>query len=502
MRNEKHNRMERSLVSQLRRGRISRRQFMNRMVYGGLALAGASVALSSCTTEPTEAPPAPTAAPPEEAAPEEAPPTEAPPEEAAPTEAPPEEAPPEEAEGRILTPTFYSWQPDLHPYIPEVWGDKIDFQIAPVEGFGIERFVAESRDKMSTWDLYSGMTPFVEMKSLIKAGVIEPWDPYIPKEVMDDILPSIKEECSVDGKLYCWPFLLDIIGQAWNSGLATDAGLDGEHAPVDWAEWADSGAKVIDSGAADFGVTFDAHGWRSLAPITHSISSDVYEGPEGRFKFTSDEAVQALELMKEFFELSHPDVLLEGASDGGVNGTPDEVAFAVQRVAYYIKYQNAPARMAALWPDPGLMRLGKLPTFAGGEGSSVFWDTGCALFTYGQNKEECAEYLTDLTYNSRIWEESIAGSEATHPMHVPPYASLYKKWKEEDPEWIQDQGWVWPLRESLDTAVAIKNHEYGLSQFQIGKPYWEKYITGEESDPKVALQEAYDAVTDEIEKIG
>ncbi|GAH01883.1 unnamed protein product, partial [marine sediment metagenome] len=152
------------------------------MVYGGLALAGASVALSSCTTEPTEAPAAPTKAPeaaPTEAPPEEAAPTEAPPEEAAPTEAPPEEVPPEEAEGRILTPTFYSWQPDLHPYIPEVWGDKIDFQIAPVEGFGIERFVAESRDKMSTWDLYSGMTPFVEMRSLIKAGVIEPWDPYI-----------------------------------------------------------------------------------------------------------------------------------------------------------------------------------------------------------------------------------------------------------------------------------------------------------------------------------
>jgi hypothetical protein len=132
----------------------------------------------------------------------------------------------------------------------------------------------------------------------------------------------------------------------------------------------------------------------------------------------------------------------------------------------------------------------------------VFWDTGCALFTYGQNKEECAEYLVDLTYNSRIWEESIAGSEATHPMHVPPYASLYTKWKEENPTWIQDQEWVWPLRDALDTAVAIKNHQFGLSQFQIGKPYWEKYITGEESDPKVALQEAYDAVTAEIEKVG
>ena len=45
------------------------------------------------------------------------------------------------------------------------------------------------------------MTPFVEMRQFIDAGVIEPWDPYIPKEMLDDLIPSIREECTVDGKL-------------------------------------------------------------------------------------------------------------------------------------------------------------------------------------------------------------------------------------------------------------------------------------------------------------
>jgi ABC-type glycerol-3-phosphate transport system substrate-binding protein len=473
---------------------------MEGALYGGLALSGASVALSSCTPEPTAAPEAPTTAP--EAAPEEEMPEEEMPEEE--EEMPEEEEapPPDEEEGRIFTPTFYSWIPDLHPRVPDYWGDRANFQIAPVEGFGIERFVAEARDKMSTWDIYGGMTPFVEMKSLIKAGVIEPWDPYIPKEVLDDLIPSIREECSVDGKLYCWPFLLDIISQAWNSGMAVEAGLDGEYAPADWDEWMESGKQVMDSGAGEFGVTFDAHGWRSIAPVTHSIDSDVYEGPEGRFDFTNDAAVEALKLLKQFYELSHPDVLLEGASDGGVNGTPDEVAFAVQRVAYYFKYQNAPTRMAALWPDPDLLRISRLPTAAGGEGSSVFWDTGIALFTYGQNKQEAAEYLVDLTYDMDIWKDSLAGSESTWPTQVPPYASVWDTLKNDPPEWMSGLEWLFSLRDSLDTAVAIKNHEFGLSQFQIGKPYWEKYILGEEPDPKVALQETYDAVTAEIEKVG
>ncbi len=71
------------------------------------------------------------------------------------------------AQDRPLTPTFYQWIQDLHPSIPKV-NEKfpgINYQIAPVEGFGIERFVAEAKNKESTWDVYVGQTPFVEMSA-------------------------------------------------------------------------------------------------------------------------------------------------------------------------------------------------------------------------------------------------------------------------------------------------------------------------------------------------
>ena len=47
--------------------------------------------------------------------------------------------------------------------VRNVHEENLNFQIAPVQGFGIDRFVAEARDKSSTWDVYVGMTPFVEM---------------------------------------------------------------------------------------------------------------------------------------------------------------------------------------------------------------------------------------------------------------------------------------------------------------------------------------------------
>ena len=85
-------------------------------------------------------------------------------------------------EARALTPTFYQWIYGLYPDIPKKINKEygkthpLDAKIAPVQGFGIDRFVAEAKKKKSTWDVYVGMTPFVEMGALIESGTIEPWD--------------------------------------------------------------------------------------------------------------------------------------------------------------------------------------------------------------------------------------------------------------------------------------------------------------------------------------
>ncbi len=402
------------------------------------------------------------------------------------------------AQDRPLTPTFYQWIEDLHPAIPAVNSrfPDVSYQIAPVEGFGIERFVAEAKSGKSTWDVYVGQTPFVEMSAMIEADVIEPWDPYIPDDVLDDIIPSIREECTIDGKLYGWPFLLDVIGNAWHSGLTSAAGLP-DDAPETWDAHLERAKAIMESGAAPFGATFDSHGWRSLAPMTHSMNSDVYTS-EGLFDFTHEAAIEALMLMKEIMALSHPDILLEGASDGGVNGTPDEVAFAAQRVGYYHKYFNAPLRMAQNWDDPTLLHMGPLPKFAGGEGSTVFWTTGCALFKHGQNKEKAAEYIRSLTYDPQIWQDSIVGTESGHPGQLPPYKSVYAEWDANKPDWMPE--FVTLVRGQLDQARAITNHLFGLQQFVIGKPVWETYLKGEEADPKVALQNVVEAVQAEMKR--
>src|SRR5271154_98564 len=455
VRNEHKHVLQQALRRQLSRGTIDRREFLTRSLVAGLGVAGVGAWAKGGIGSARAA-------------------------------------------DRPFTPTFYQWIQDLHPAIPDVNAKfpGINYQIAPVEGFGIERFVAEAKNKESTWDVYVGQTPFVEMSAMIKGDVIEPWDKYIPKDVIDDIIPSIRAENTIDGKLYGWPFLLDVIGTGWHSGITTKAGV-ADAAPATWDDFLAAGKKIVDSKAAPWGATFDAHGWRSLAPITHSMSPNVYTS-EGLFDFTSEPAIEALKLMKQIMTMSNPDILLEGASDAGVNGTPDEIAFGAQRVGLYFKYFNAPLRMSASWDDPKLLHLGPLPKFANGEGSTVFWTSGCALFKYGQNKEKVAEYIKALTYDQQIWKDSIVGTPGVHPGQLPPYKSVYAGWDASKPDWMPP--FVGLVHSQLERAKAIDNNLFGLQQFVIGKPIWETYLKGEEPDPKVAMQKVKDAVQAEIKK--
>lgn len=455
-------------------GQLTRRQLLERMVAAGVLGPSFGVLLAACQQAPGGATPTQVAA----------------------TGA----GTPASGAERPFTPTFYQWIINLHPDIESGVNPDfakrypIDAKIAPVQGFGIERFVAEARDKFSTWDVYVGMTPFVEMAQLVEADVIEPWDPYIPDEVRKDIIPSILEEAQYNGKVYNWPFLLDVIVLGWNAGIVERAGLDPNKAPKTWDELLSAARKVKESGAAPFGVTFDAHGWRSLAPITHSISTNVYT-EEGLFDFTNDAVVQALEIMRQMKELANPDVLNPGKSDGGVNDTPDEAVFAAEQVGYYVKYQNAPIRFAGVWRDPSQLRLGALPS--GGEGATVFWNTGAALFKWGKNKEIAAEYMRALTYDERVWRHSIGGGREAVGQ-LPVYQSLWDAWRKNPPQWMEE--WAFFVVDQLRVSKAIRAHKFGITQFFIGQPYWEKYLKGEERDPRKALAEARDAVLAELKK--
>jgi multiple sugar transport system substrate-binding protein len=403
--------------------------------------------------------------------------------------------------------TYYNWIIDLHPDIEAINTEfsstfPVAAEIAPTANFGIDRFLAEAAEKTSTWDMYIGVTPFLEMIQMVESDVIEPWDEYLPDGLLDSLFAPIREEGTYQDKFYVWPFLLDVIVQGWNAEQVTAAGLDPEVAPTTWDEYIANAQKVVDSGAAPFGCTFDFHAWRSLLPITHSISLDVYDPETGLFMWNSDPAVEALEIMKRMMPLANPDVLNPGATDGGVNQTPDEQAFASKQVAYYIKYQNAHLRFASTWEDPSQLRLAALPKTEDGAGGTVFWTTGAVLMKYGQDKEQAAQYLDKLTHDQRIWQHSIQGKLPEEPAvgQLPVYTTVWDEYEANRPDWMTD--WAFAIKNGLGAAQAIAPTRLAISQFDLAAPFYSAYLRGEESDAKTALTKALDAVMAEYEKAG
>jgi hypothetical protein len=203
--------------------------------------------------------------------------------------------------------------------------------------------------------------------------------------------------------------------------------------------------------------------------------------------------------MKRMMELANPNVLEPGKTDAGVNSTPDEETFAAREVAYYVKYQNAPIRFAATWPDPSRLRMAGLPKQPGGAGATVFWTTGAALFKYGENKRQAADYLRYLTYNPLIWRRSLGTAlKGNHAGQLAPYSSLWVKWSKNPPSWLP--AWGPLVFNQLKVSRAIRTNKFGLQQFNIGQPYWEKYLKGEEKNPRKALLAAKKAVYAEYKK--
>jgi len=93
----------------------------------------------------------------------------------------------------------------------------LNYSIAPTQGFDVARFLAEAKAGESTWDFYVGVTPFVEMAQLVASGTIEPWDPYIPKDVLDDMLRRSERSACSTARCTSGPSLLDVIVEAQNN---------------------------------------------------------------------------------------------------------------------------------------------------------------------------------------------------------------------------------------------------------------------------------------------
>jgi multiple sugar transport system substrate-binding protein len=333
-------------------------------------------------------------------------------------------------------------------------------------------------------DFYVGVTPFQDLVDLRDEKVLRSWEGVMPDAVVSDLPSPVRREVSLDGRVFSWPFLLDVTILGWNAELVERAGLDPGRGPGTWDELIGYARQVVNSGAAPYGVTFDPRPWRSLLPITHSFSTNVYDS-RGRFEYRSEAAANALEVLRRLREFANPDVLAPTSTTPGL--TPDEQVFSAGLAAYYVKYQNAPIRMASTWPDPGRLVLTRLPRAPGGAGKTVFWTTGIGLVRFGSNRRATSRYATSITRDENFWRVAIGGGRAAGGQ-IPVSKSLWRKWLRDQPPWLP--AWAEGVYRQLAAAEPIPPSAAGKSQFRaVVQHELNRYLDGE-SSAKQALRRA------------
>lgn len=381
---------------------------------------------------------------------------------------------------------FYAWILNFNPQIKPLTAEynaknkdaQVHIDVAPVASFSIQKFLLEARSHKSSWDVYVGMTPFIEMMPLQAAGAIEPWDPYMPPSVRNDMPKSVQEEGMIGGKMYDWPMLLDICSMQWRKSYFKAAGITAP--PATWEQFTDVAKRInakhlVNRGNSVAGATYDWHPWRSLLPVVHSISLDVYD-KNGYPNFKHPAFAQAMGILKGILPYTPKDFFAGGPVEGG---TIDEVAMKAGRVAMFFKYANSAVHASLVWGGSGIndMGLARLPKpAAGGAGGSLFWDTGSALFKYGSNKQAVANWMTWLLSDERFWTKEVVLSG-----QVPPFNSVYGKIKGKVPSWI------YPVQQQLPLSRAIPASVYGFTLGIAGalQPHLLDYLHG-----KVTADEA------------
>lgn len=98
----------------------------------------------------------------------------------------------------------------------------------------------------------------------LDSGIFMPFEETITPEdyaMLDDFVPGVANYYKFDGKFYSVPFNSSNAILYYNKDVFAKAGLDPENPPKSFQDVTDACKKIVESGAAPYGISFPLHCW-------------------------------------------------------------------------------------------------------------------------------------------------------------------------------------------------------------------------------------------------
>ena len=83
---------------------------------------------------------------------------------------------------------------------------------------------------------------------------------------------------------------------------------------------------------------------------------------------------------------------------------------------------------------------------------------------------------------------------------MPVTQSTWANWEATPPDFVTANPWIFEIRDALADASAIAPSLLSIWQFDVARPIWQKYLSGETADAATAGQEAFDAVRRRVQE--
>jgi ABC-type glycerol-3-phosphate transport system substrate-binding protein len=355
---------------------------------------------------------------------------------------------------------------ELHPQA------HINVEASP--GGWMTKVVGQIRSNKLQWNAAGVMAPFLDLASWVQLGLIQPLDDYLAASTEEgasafrsDMLPSIKADESLDGKMYGIPFGVENITYQWNSEWFGKAGIS--QAPRTWQELVDNSKTMQGYLAAQgkkdtYALGFDlGHLNRNLGAIFFSITDQPYT-QDGWLNWETDDMRQALRFMRQ----ASRDGLTPPNCGEGVD------MYDLWKRGRLVGLYSCSSR--GLWAQKTLgfdkITTSQIPTVDGKPHSgAAFWSNSISILNKAPLPQQVIDFLIYACGpQNSDWQKAIIQAG-----NAPAFDSVYTGLLAGDAT-LQPFKWMNELRDQLVISTPAPKNYYYQIQNEAWTRHWPEYL--------------------------
>lgn len=345
----------------------------------------------------------------------------------------------------------------------------------------VKKLQMEALRETSSYDFITASAAFLDVATCAQLGILEPLDTLIPQEAKDDMLPSIYEEMQIEGEIWAFPMVVDVVGLIYRPSMLNSAGYS--EPPKTWNKTLELCEKLdqLSTDPKIYPIGFDWYWrpWSGYIPILQTYTEKPFES--GRTNTWSPAARQTLQLMKQLY----PFMPAAAADNLGASK-----AFQMGTVAMEVFWQTQMLRAIQAGQPAEDIEMTSLPM--GIRKATVFWSTGYMVLKHGKHKQEVVNFLAEALRSRFFYAGAIADWK------LMPFKSAYKQMKHELLDFYP------PLISSLETGEAkpMPNSGYMMAaELDIMREELTKLMRGKQ-DIWQTMDNMTDRITEAIQKMG